>query len=213
MHEGNNPDEIERLVKFADGHPKIINCAVRPVFLVEATDKRLRQLAARRNEGCVYLSPWGMDMLRMHLHQIEAPTELDTQETRHRILEATGGVPGQVVDAVERLIRAEDRAVVLEELDGMFPLPQNLRDKNLAVSLEPLFATDSPDLYALLNEDVKDRLDMDLETLVPDLQAMGIVERWSPQRGMFAPSALGEFLRRQVGVGIVRLTGPEQKKP
>ena len=108
-------------------------------------------------------------------------------------------MPDQVVAAVDRLIHAEDRAIALDQLDGMFPPPQFLRDKSLARSLQQLIATDSPDLYAMLDEDVKGRLGIDLETLVPDLQAMGLVERWSPKRGIFAPSALGEFLHRQIG--------------
>ena len=78
-HMGNDPDEIKRLVDFADRHPKVIGCGVRPIFLVDATDQRFRHLAARRKEDCAYLAPWGMDMLKSN-----APTpNRGPYRTRH----------------------------------------------------------------------------------------------------------------------------------
>ncbi|TBG75754.1 hypothetical protein ELG69_27185 (plasmid) [Rhizobium leguminosarum] len=198
IHDSDGSDDIEKLVEFAERHPKVIAGHVRPIFPVDALDSQLRHLAARRKEASVYLSPWGVEMLRMHMRQIEGPAELDTRDTRRRVLEASGGIPDQVVSAVQKLISAEDIKGALNELGEKFVPPQSLLKEDLIACLEPLTVTDNPELYTMLDEDVRKRFGKDLETLLPDLQAMGLVERWSAKHGVFAPSALGEILRRQV---------------
>ncbi len=72
VHESDGTDDIEKLVEFAERHPKVIAGHLRPIFPVDALDSRMRHLAARRKESSVYLSPWGVEMLRMHMRQIEA---------------------------------------------------------------------------------------------------------------------------------------------
>jgi hypothetical protein len=202
VHESDGSDDIEKLVEFAERHPKVIAGHLRPIFPVDALDSRMRHLAARRKESSVYLSPWGVEMLRMHMRQIEGPAELDTRETRRRVLEASGGIPDQVVRAVQKLISAEDLKGALNELEDKFLPPQSLLKEDLIACLEPLTVTDNVELYTMLDEDVRKRFGKDLETLVPDLQAMGLVERWSAKHGIFAPSALGEILRRRVSLRV-----------
>ncbi len=104
------------------------------------------------------------------------------------------------MSAVQKLISAEDLRGALNELKDNFLPPQSLLKEDLIACLEPLTVTDNVELYTMLDEDVRNRFGKDLETLVPDLQAMGLVERWSAKHGIFAPSALGDILRRRVSV-------------
>jgi len=113
------------------------------------------------------------------------------------ILDATGGVPDQVILAVEYLISADDRSSAIEALRHKFGPSNSLIDMKMLSYLAPLTATDSLEFYAMLDEDVRGRFGLDLESIVPDLQAMGLVERWISKRGIFALSALGELLRER----------------
>jgi hypothetical protein len=198
VHEGSDPEETGRLVEFAERHSNVIGGGVRPVFPVDASHQSMRHLAARRKESSAHVAPWGVEMLRMHMRQIEGPATLDTREVRQMILDATGGVPDQVILAVENLINADDRSSAIEALRDKFGPSNSLIDKKMLSYLAPLTATDSLEFYAMLDEDVRGRFGLDLESIVPDLQAMGLVERWVPKRGIFAPSALGDLLRERI---------------
>ncbi len=198
VYEGSAPEETGRLVEFAERHSNVIGGGVRPIFPVDASHQSMRHLAARRKESSAYIAPWGVEMLRMHMRQIEGPATLDTREVRQMILEATGGVPDQVVLAVEILINADDRLSAIEALRDKFGPSNSLIDRKMLSYLAPLTATDSLEFYAMLDEDVRGRFGLDLESIVPDLQAMGLVERWVPKRGIFAPSALGDLLRERI---------------
>ena len=157
IYEGDKPDEIERLLGYAENHQRVRGCGVRPVFLLDAADPRLRDLATSRSSS-LFLSPWGEGMLRMHLRQTEAPTELDAPAIRARLLRATGGIPDYIVAAVQRLRDAPERDLALAEIDDLFASPQVLDDPDLKRKLEPLTTTESPEEYAMLDEDVRSSL-------------------------------------------------------
>ena len=198
--------DAQKLLQIASQRPHVSNGHIRPILLLNAAVSDLRDLATRNLYPTEYLSPWGPDALRMHLRQMQA-TDLDQTEIRNRILEETGGVPDRVVEIVNKLHLADDRDALLAGINVTLPHQALLPDLDrLKKDLEVLHCYDdenpSQKDYNDLNALALDHTGKDLETLVPDLQAMGLVQSWVADRYHLRLSSLVRYLYNIVQVGL-----------
>ena len=198
--------DAQKLLQIASQQPHVSNGHIRPILLLNAAVSDLRDLATRNLYPTEYLSPWGPDALRMHLRQMQA-TDLDQTEIRNRILEETGGVPDRVVEIVNKLHLADDRDALLAGINVTLPHQALLPDLDrLKKDLEVLHCYDdenpSQKDYNDLNALALDHTGKDLETLVPDLQAMGLVQSWVADRYHLRLSSLVRYLYNIVQVGL-----------
>ncbi len=196
--------DAERILDFLGNFQAILSKKVRPIVLLDAESDGLRDLANRQGDAAVFLAPWGGDFLRMHLHQAEA-NHLDTPSVREAIMRATGGVPGLVVRAVQRLRSEENPANAAEHLEEVLDkisglrLTTAMRDAlELVVEYPRARDQDAEEHYELLNDLCRDTMGADLATLGPDLKALGLLRTFFPTRKLIEASALGAIVSQNV---------------
>ena len=186
--------QAAELVAFAERWSQVRSGDVRPVFLLDATDDALRNLAVQRE--AIALMPWGHEMLRAYLQEVEA-LSLDDRVLRTEILKLTGGIPSSVCALVKAQfgqhgrITPQSLARATEEIDATQYLPGALLTRALA-TLEEL---DDLGDYQAMMELLAGAGIGSAEEVIPDLRMLGIVQAHSPEEGRLRFSAFGRLLR------------------
>lgn len=193
-HQAN--EEIEWL----DGRPTVISGEIRPVLLLDALNQSMRDLAARRERQTEYLSAWGAEMIRVHLNNAEQ-NALDTRRNREEILRLTGGIPTLIMSLIGQMINvgAEEAFVSWRQDDR---LARSLEGTTIERALKEILEVDTPEDYRDVEELVKLASGKDLTSIGPDLQAIGLIAGWNPQKHRVRLSALGELVSRQAKTAL-----------
>jgi hypothetical protein len=186
--------QTDEVIRWAERQPSVIDHRVMPILLLDAADRDKRDIATARMEQAQFLTPWGEEMVRMHLHQVEQ-MELDTKTIRSEILRATGGVPAEVVKLIRELRRQNDPMGFVKGWRTSLNTPEGLFLTAEGKTLRLLDLYDGKD-YSTFNELVQDETGKDLISVGPDLIAMGLISVWNPQDGRIRRSELGSLLCR-----------------
>lgn len=186
-------DEISRLEQSGD----LLDPArgILLLFVLDSADSDMREIAARRRELSELLRPWGEEMIRVHLDNMEY-TVLDHRKLRQRILEQTGGVPSDIIELIQAIHNGDDTDAVFSVWASGVTLPEELIDGVLGSAIEVIEDADGPEAYSFVNELVREQTRNDLLTLGPDLVATGLLADWSAKRQRIRVSALGRMVRR-----------------
>jgi hypothetical protein len=186
--------QTDEVIRWAERQPLVIDHRVMPILLLDAADQEKRDIATARMEQAQFLTPWGEEMIRMHLHQVEQ-MELDTKAIRNEIMRATGGVPAEVVKLTRELRRQNDPLTFVKDHRANVNAPDGLFMSAEGKALQLLDLYDGQD-YSTFNELVRDETGKDLISIGPDLLAMGLISAWNPREGRIRQSALGLLLVR-----------------
>jgi hypothetical protein len=172
---------------------------VRPIVVLDAADPGQRELAVPRRESTVWLTAWGSEMLRVHLHNIEKDgSDLDTRGLRDAILMATGGIPIEVTRLVGAVTNAENPdAVIADWTPSSHGMPE-IVDSTIGRVLALIDEETLGDDYATLDQLVLENVGSDLLTIGPDLLAMGLASEWNPKARRLRRSALGGLIALQI---------------
>ena len=186
-------DEISRLEQSGD----LLNSdrGILLLFVLDAADPEMRGIAARRGEVSELLRPWGEEMIRVHLGNMEY-TDLDLRELRRRILEQTGGIPSETIKLIQEIHNGDDTDAVFSEWASGVTLPEEVVGGALGSAIEVIEDADDSETYSFVNELVREQTGKDLLTLGPDLVATGLLANWSARRQRIRVSALGWMVRR-----------------
>ncbi|MDG4649469.1 hypothetical protein P6F26_13575 [Roseibacterium sp. SDUM158017] len=190
-----DPVDARKVIDWLETQKPVLDRLVRPIIVLDAANTGLRDIA-NRLEQSQFLSAWGAEMVRMHLHQLEKP-ELDTKTLRGAILDATGGIPSEVVKLVAAMRTASDPLATAKAWTANPKIPKVLLDGPLGVTLRMLDVYDDKD-YEAFDDLVLEATGFDLVSLGPDLVATGLVSTWKPREGHIRRSALGSLLCRTV---------------
>lgn len=206
-----NAQEANEEIKWFESQSVVLDGQVRPILLLDAANAEMRALASRRSEQTEFLAPWGSEMLRVHLSNIDH-TEFDTPELRKRILEKTGGIPSDTVKLVAELARSQHgHEEVLSAWSSTLRVPEEIAQGSIGRALLWIDDTSDPGEYDTLNDFMREDTGADLVTLGPDLLAMGVVATWNPKAKRIRRSAFGELLvshiEQQSGAGSVAQIG------
>ncbi|SFK88682.1 hypothetical protein SAMN04488004_103241 [Loktanella salsilacus] len=190
------PKEAHDSIVWLERQPRVLGKQIRPLILLDAAETEMRDVATRRREQSQFLSAWGAEMVRVHLHHIEK-VELDTRPLREAILSSTGGIPSETINLIAAMRIA---AAPMEEARGWkatLRVPAGLLKGALGKALVLLDMADNED-YQALNELVLEYSGSDLTDLGPDFVATGLVSIWQPKSGRIRRSALGDLLSIQI---------------
>lgn len=189
----------EELV-WLERQPAILDGMVRPILLLDAADPEMRALAIRREQQAEFLAPWGAEMLRVHLSNIDH-TELDTQDLRRKILEATGGIPADTVKLVAELARPHrEHADTFASWSSNIRVPETIAQGAIGKALTLIEDTKDPGDYEALNDIIREETGSDLVTHGPDLLATGLITTWNPKTKRIRRSAFGELLAARIDI-------------
>lgn len=194
------PDTVQeagKVLSFLEAHPSVIQRSVLPLVLLDAADAGMRALAIRRTDQSQFLSAWGGEMLRVHLHHVEA-TALDTPSCREAILEAAGGVPLDTVKLVRKMRTADEPMAVAREWQPAAGAQRAALEEQIVAALAVLdyveFSTADE-----IDEMMRSETGRDLVDIAPDLLAMGLVRLWQPRTRQILRSALGSLVHERAG--------------
>lgn len=186
--------QTDEVIRWAERQPSVLDRRVLPLLLLDASDKHKRDIATARKEQTQSLTTWGEEMVRMHLHQVEQ-MELDTKAIRNEIMQATGGVPAEVIKLIRELRRQNDPLAFVNRWCAHIRPPDDLFITAEGKALQLFDLYDGKD-YETLNDLVRDETGKDLESVGPDLLAMGLISAWNHQEGRIRRSSLGSLLCR-----------------
>ncbi|SDF02946.1 hypothetical protein SAMN04488105_111118 [Salipiger thiooxidans] len=190
---GSAKDAIEE-VSWLERQPRVISGHVRPVIILDAADSASRELANRRSDQAQFLSAWGAEMIRVHLHMIEE-LELDKPATWEAILSAAGGIPSETIELIRKMSKANDPIEVAREWRVSQRFPDPISKGFLGQALLLLELGEGED-YQTFDDLMREQTGCDLVTIGPDLVATGLVAGWSPKVGRIRRSALGDLISR-----------------
>ena len=194
VHTPANAKEAAEEVSWLERQPRVISGHVRPVIILDAADQPSRELANRRTDQAQFLSAWGAEMIRVHLHMIEEP-ELDKPATREAILSAAGGIPSETIDLIRRMSKANDPVEVATAWEVSQRFPDLIAKGQLGQALLLLELGEGAD-YQVFDDLMREQTGCDLVTIGPDLVATGLVGGWKPKAGRIRRSALGDLVAR-----------------
>lgn len=177
------------------GRSPVMDGCIRPILLLDATDPEMREIALRRRDQSEYLKPWAGDMIRVHLHNIEA-TPLDTPDDRKRILEKTGGIPSDTTALIRKLRFADDKEAVYADWSSPIPVPADIAEGELGQMLDYMDGEIKDGNYEALDDILRDAFHKDLVTIGPDLLATAMVSLWQPKQRQIRRSALGTLVAK-----------------
>jgi len=174
------------------GQSPVLDGHVRPVILLDACEPEMRGLAWRRRDQSVFLRPWASEMVRVHLHAIEA-TPLDTPDDRRRILAATGGIPSKTVELIDAILQSDDRDGTFAAWESSVDPRRDISSDDLAGVIAAIDDAKEGD-YEALDDILQGEFGKDLVTLAPDLVATALLSLWSPEQRIIRKSALGHLV-------------------
>ena len=187
-------DEAKAALTWLEGQLMVLNRRIRPLILLSASDPALRALAIRRKDQTQFLLPWGAEMIRVHLDDIEK-TNLDTPELRAAILDATGGIPTEVTALIKDMASAENPDAVAANWKPNTKLPDEFLNDAEAFALWIL--NEAGD-FKVKNEMLVEYAGTDFESIGPDLQAVGLIAPGNRRNSQYQLSAFGRMLARSV---------------
>lgn len=194
------------MISWLEGQPRVLDNQVRPVIILDAADRDMRELASRRHEQSQFLTAWGAEMIRVHLHHIEK-TELDFPPLRNAILKAAGGIPTGTVRLIREMRIASDPMQVAADWSASLRIPPDILKGKLGTALGILALCDAGD-YEACNDLMREHVGHDLVDIVPDFLAAGLVCNWQPQSGRVRLSALGDAVAVRMNTWPRRLLPP-----
>ena len=198
MHKGSD-DEAGKILNFFDNRFEVLQGNICPILLLDATNANLRNLAAGREKATQYIAPWSEDMLRRHLRQVEA-NHLDLPEIRRVILDAAGGIPDRITTVVSNIRNADKPlAAATSFLNDPAAVGISAIETPLDEALELIITLEAgerilPQDYDAVNDLLRKQVGADLETLAPDLLAMGLLRRWLHNIKIIETSSLGRLV-------------------
>jgi hypothetical protein len=184
-------------IRWAEQQSALLEGRIRLLVVLDAGDRDKRAIASRRHDQTEYLTAWGGEMVRVHLHNIEE-LGLDTPSLRAAILDAAGGLPLETTKLVE-VMRVADNPIEVAQTwraEGQI-LPASVTDSALGKALSVIEMSDDGDATAF-NELMKEHTGADVADIGPDLLATGLVSTWNRTTGSMRMSALGHWLRRRI---------------
>ena len=196
LHQNNDPAEAKTLLDWLAGQKAVLDNTIRPVIVLSAANPNLRALAIRRHEQSQFLSPWGAEMIRVHLHDCEQ-TGLDTPELRQAILSATGGIPTEVTSLISEIRDLNQPAEQVKNWTVKAQLPEEFMSDDVACAL--WFLNEDGD-FETKNYLLRERTHKDFEMIGPDLQATGLVTRRPQRENPYHLSALGRLIAKTVKI-------------
>lgn len=188
--------QAEQEIRWLEERSKVRDGEIIPVILADALDPEMRDLVSRRFEQAEYLTAWGSEMLRVHLHNVER-TIFDNPRHRNEILRKTGGIPSEIVALVDKMAAADLAEDVLGDWKVSDKLAKSLADSPIAQALDGIMEATTEDEYKIVDEFVRNACGIDLISIGPDLQAIGLISGWNPKNSRIRLSALGELVSRQ----------------
>lgn len=198
VHRPASAAEANEELAWLERQPSVLDGQVRPILLLDAADAEMRALANRREEQTEFLSPWGAEMLRVHLSNIDH-TEIDTSDLRDEILMTTGGVPAETIKLVAQLARPQNEyADVFAGWKTSMRVPDSITRGSLGKALSLVEKTERPGDYEALNDLIREETGADLITHGPDLVATGMITTWNPKAWRIRRSAFGDLLASKV---------------
>ncbi|MFC0810339.1 hypothetical protein ACFHWW_33710, partial [Ensifer sp. P24N7] len=196
VYQPENAKEAADVISWLEHQPRVLGSQVRPLIILDAADAEMRGLANRRAEQSQFLSAWGAEMVRAHLHQIEK-TELDTPSLREIILEVAGGIPTETVKLIKEMRVAPDPMEIAQTWQPVLRPPPGILQGALGRALRILELADGGD-YETLDDLMREDTGCELVDIGPDLRATGLVTSWNPKTGHIRRSALGDFIRKLI---------------
>ena len=181
--------QVDALIRTCDRHSAVRDRRVVPLYLLDARDPEKRKVAVDRDP--IALQPWGHQMLRAHLEEIDA-IALDRRDLREAMLDATAGLPGELLKLVHALPRnatgltASD---VFSRMDRKCAYALDI-DDNLRKTVNAMFETESLSDYHSLVGLVEDETGEDFEYLTNTLELLGFIDHHDPSTGLFRLSRL-----------------------
>lgn len=198
VHCPNTAPEAADELHWLDHQPSVLDRQVRPILLLDASDAKMRALANRREEQTEFLAPWGAEMLRVHLSNIDH-TELDTPDLRTKILAATGGIPSETVKLVAELASPHrDPEEVFAGWSSTIRVPEAIAQEAIGKALTLIEDTSDPGDYEALNDLIREETGSDLVTHGPDLLASGLIMTWNAKARRIRRSAFGELVASRI---------------
>lgn len=196
LHQSNDPAETKKLLDWLAGQKAVLDNTIRPVIVLNAANPDLRSLAIRRREQSQFLSPWGAEMIRVHLDGCE-PTDFDRPDLRQAILSATGGIPSEVTSLISNMINSEQPWEQAKNWTIKAKFPEEFMSDDVAYALWAL--NDEGD-FEMKNDFLREMTKKDFEMIGPDLQATGLVTRRPQREDPYRLSALGRLIAKTVKI-------------
>ena len=189
-----NAEQLDELVSFSERWGQVRSGDVRPVFLLDASDDRLRDRAIAR--GAIALMPWSHEMLRVYLQEVEA-LNLDSREIRNEILRVTGGIPSHICDIVKSFAGEHGRIMPesIEKGAGSIDAASYIPNKRLSSALTALESVDDNDDLQAMMELIASEGFGTADDIIPDLQMLGLVQAFDPIEGRLWLSAFGDLVK------------------
>lgn len=200
----------DKLIALTESQQAVCNGTVKPIFVLDAADPAMRQIAIRR--GAIELKPWGEEMLRVYLERFEF---LDSPNFRDAVLRKTGGVPDDIVKLLKKIRKSNDDPIAEAERSEYTKIDSitNGDDRfskvtEILIDMESLMSesdgsagqVDSSvrQVYDYAKEEVLRQVEISLDTIGYDLMALGILDIFEIG-GKFRVTHLGRLLggRRQ----------------
>ncbi|WP_423208932.1 hypothetical protein E2976_02040 (plasmid) [Paracoccus yeei] len=191
-------EDIHKIIAYAEKQPPVRSGDLRPVFLLDPSVEVLRDIAVQRQ--ALILTPWGHEMLRAYLQEVEA-NALDTPDLRREILKLTGGIPQYIGQLARKNANRQGRITPTSIYPGFDPteakayLPASPHREVLGL-LEDV--DDLGTYYTLLEILASDGI-RNVVDIITDLQVLGFVQALDHEAGRITLSAFGRF--SQAGSG------------
>lgn len=188
--------EAHTAITWLERQPRVLGGQARPLIILDAADAEMRGLASRRHEQSQFLTAWGAEMVRVHLHHIEK-TDLDTPPYRNAILAAAGGIPTETVKLIREMRVANDPIETAKAWTASLKIPESILKETLGQALVMLDLFEGED-YDTSNELMREHIGFDLVDIGPDLLATGLVTSWNPKSRRVRRSALGNLVAKWI---------------
>lgn len=187
------------LVDFAERQSLVTDGKVRAVLVIDPSHANLN---ADIICSSLTLRPWGNDMLRNYLEQIEQEDEEDYCDL---IMKKTGGVPDSIVRVLKDVVTGDgSRLTQVEQSQGTI-VKDIYKDEKVVRATFWLYQyrsivksdAERGEAYDCANQEIRKEIGVDLLTIGYDLLALGILDAFEPQEKIFSITPLGNMLARQ----------------
>ena len=174
---------------------------VKTLIVVNASIPSQRKLV--KGQGAMYLRPWGGEMVKSYLENLEIPSDVVVLNS---ILTKTGGIPTEVMKIVAQIDLKDNAETIAKKVDdkgkpAQFPLDKKYVDAVAILANISGMVKDSnepqSEIYKLANDEVSKNVGSSLEDIGQDLMSFGILEQFDPAKKFYRVSKLGRFVARQ----------------
>ena len=196
--------EIEHdLLNFAERQSMVTDGKVRAVLVIDPSHANLSADIIRSS---LIVRPWGSDMLRNYMEQVEQEDEEDFCDL---IMEKTGGVPDIIVRILKEVATGDgSRLAQVKDIQGTI-FKDIYKDEKIVRATFWLYQyrsmikndAERGDAYDCANQEIRKEIGVDLVTIGYDLLALGILDAFEPQERIFSITPLGNMLAKQAEQG------------